>query len=264
MKSWLILIDLFENIFEYRSMAPLTRSKNFHGATRRVNGLSIVPEIRDLRSKIEQLEKAELGSRALPTYPGLGRLLPTGGLQRGSSYTVKDSTTLAMAMLAGPSASGAWCAVLGLPEFGVEAATQLGIDLERLVLVPHPGEQWLNVAAALVDVVGVLLLRAPGPIAASQSARLSARMRQRGCVVVSTGNWPQAEAELRLSAERWDGLGEGHGVLNRRAITVSAHWRNGQNRQGELRIAGTNKASSASTSSRQLIEQLELQTAVNA
>lgn len=225
-------------------MASLARSNNFSGATRRKGEFSVVPEVHDLRSKIKQLEKTSLETRTLPTYPGLGRLLPAGGLQRGSSYAVKNSTTLAMAMLAGPSASGAWCAVLGMPEFGVEAAAQLGIDLEHLVLVPEPGEQWLNVAAALVDVVGVLLLQAPGPISAGQSARLSARIRQRGCVLVSAQNWPQAEAELRLSSERWGGLGDGHGLLSKRAASVAAQWRNGQMRHGELQLNGFNGPSS--------------------
>lgn len=224
-------------------MASIARSERFPGATRRDTPLSVVPQIHDLRSKIKQLEKSSLGSRLLPTYPGLGRLLPNGGLQRGTTYTVADSSTLAMAMLAGPSAAGAWCAVLGMPEFGIEAAAQLGIGLERLVLVPEPAEQWLNVAAALVDVVGVLLLRAPGPVSGGQAARLSARIRQRGCVVVAMPNWPQSEAELHLSEERWDGLGEGHGLLNGRAMTVTSHWRNGQTRHGELRFTGHPEAS---------------------
>ena len=244
-------------------MTAIARSERFPGTTRRDNTLSVVPQIHDLRTKIKQLEKSGLGSRLLPTYPALGRLLPHGGLQRGATYSVAESSTLAMAMLAGPSAAGAWCAVLGMPEFGIEAAAQLGIDLARLVLVPEPGDQWLTVSAALVDVVGVLLLRAPGPVSSSQAARLSARIRQRGCVVVAMRAWPQAEAELRLGEERWDGLGEGYGVLNERAMAVSAHWRSGQVRQGELRInADRNPADRPDQPAAP--EQLELQTAVNA
>jgi len=41
--------------------------------------------------------------------------------------------------------------VVGVPEFGVEAASSFGIDLERLVLVPNPGDQWLAVTAAIAD-----------------------------------------------------------------------------------------------------------------
>lgn len=252
-------------------MTSLARSDSFSGATRRDARLSLVSEVHDLQSKIKQLEKSELGTRILPTFPGLGRLLPRGGLQRGASYAVSNSTTLAMAMLAGPSAAGTWCAVLGMPDFGVEAAVQLGLDLERLVFVPEPGEQWLAVAAALIDVVGVLLLRAPSPVSSGQSARLSARIRQRGCVVVSAGSWPQAEAELHLAGERWDGLGEGHGLLHGRAITVAAHWRNGQVRHGELRTAGSQAPSRRSNAQRSPAaaeqpgpEQMELKIMVSA
>ena len=38
-----------------------------------------------------------------------------------------------MALLVGPSQAGSWCAVIGMPEFGVEAAEGMGIDLDRLV-----------------------------------------------------------------------------------------------------------------------------------
>ncbi|WKK71268.1 hypothetical protein Q0F99_17650 [Rathayibacter oskolensis] len=76
--------------------------------------------------------------------------------------------SLAMGLLAGPSAEGAWCGVVGVPEFGAEAAAGIGIDLERLVLEPSPAEHWLTVTAALVDVLTVILtpsarLRVLGP-----------------------------------------------------------------------------------------------------
>ena len=47
----------------------------------------------------------------------------------------------------------------GVPEFGVEAAAQHGVDLERLVLVPRPGDQWMAVTAAIADIMGVPLVR---------------------------------------------------------------------------------------------------------
>ena len=64
--------------------------------------------------------------------------------ETGGSYTV-DSASLALALLAGPSAAGGWCGVVGVGDFGVEAAQALGVDLDRTVLVPDPGDQWLEV-----------------------------------------------------------------------------------------------------------------------
>ena len=67
--------------------------------------------------------------------------------------------TLALALMAGPSRAGSWCAVVGVTDFGVEAASALGVDLARTVVVPEPGEQWLEVTAAL----GRRRLRGGGP-----------------------------------------------------------------------------------------------------
>ena len=39
--------------------------------------------------------------------------------------------------------------VLRQQRLGTEV--ELGIDLDRLVLVPHPGDQWLSVTAAVAD-----------------------------------------------------------------------------------------------------------------
>ena len=126
--------------------------------------------------------------------------------------------------LTGPSLAGSWCGVVGLPDFGAEAAAGFGIELERLVLVPAPGEQWLAVTAALVDVLGVVVTRPPRNASDTDAARLAARLRQRGCTLIVAGDWPQSEARLRLAGSRWSGLGQGHGYLSGREVTVtSAH-----------------------------------------
>src|SRR5690554_4060416 len=118
----------------------------------------------DLQARIRNMQATRLDERSLPTLPALQALLP-GGLRQGTAYSVTGSTTLAMALLAGPSAQGAWCGVLGMPDFGIEAASRLGIDLARLVLVPTPGNQWLTVAAAMTDVLSVVVARSPSRIA---------------------------------------------------------------------------------------------------
>ena len=109
-----------------------------------------------------------------------------------------DSTTLALGLLQGPSAAGAWCAVVGMPDLGVEAAAGLGIDLDRLVLVPHPGDHWLTVVSALVDVVSVVLVRPQVRdgrvrITDGTASKLASRLRQREAVLISMGDWPGAE-----------------------------------------------------------------------
>lgn len=168
------------------------------------------------------MQEQRLGSRGLPTLPPLARILPGGALLAGAAYSVSGSASLAMALLAGPSAAGAWCSVINIPSFGIEAAAGYGIDLDRLVLVPHPGDQWLTVAAALADVMAVVLISPPSHINASDAARLGARLRQRGSTLIALGDWPQSEATLRIEESSWEGLGNGHGHLQSRLVTVTA------------------------------------------
>ncbi|RUQ98982.1 hypothetical protein [Labedella endophytica] len=181
--------------------------------------------ILELQARIRGMQETKLDTRALPTVPALAPLLPGGALRAGSSYAVHRSAMLAMAMLAGPSAAGSWCAVVGVPSFGAEAAAGLGIDLERLVLVPEPGDQWLGVTAAMADVVTVVLTRPPGRVNPGDLARLSARLRQRGAALVVLGDWPQSEATLRVSSASWEGIGHGHGHLAARQVTVTSEVR---------------------------------------
>ena len=175
-----------------------------------------------LQSRIDGMQASRLGSRNLPTVPALARILPGGGLQAGGSYSVRNSATLAMALLAGPSATGAWCGVVGIPDFGVEAAQGLGIDLERLVLVPDPGSQWLTVTAALVDVVPIVLTRAPEHLAPTEGERLRARLRRRGAALITLGTWKQSDSLLGVAESAWEGLGAGTGHLRSRRMKITA------------------------------------------
>ena len=181
----------------------------------------------ELQARIRQMQGTRLDTRSLPTHPAIAALLPDGGLKQGAAYSVERSATLLMALLAGPSAAGSWCGVVGVPEFGVEAASQYGIDLERLVLVPHPGDQWLAVTAAIADVMTVVVTRPPRQASDSSVARLAARLRQRGSTLIVLGTWPQTDAMLSISQSRWSGIGDGHGHLAAREVTVTVSTRSG-------------------------------------
>lgn len=194
------------------------------------------PRIRELQARINSMQATTLDERALPTLPALGAVLPGGALRQGCAYSVTGSTTLAMALLAAPSAGGAWCGVVGAPDFGIEAAARFGIELERLILAPSPGEQWLTVTAALVDVLGIVVVRPPRRVGDADAARLGARLRQRGATLIVLGEWPQAEAALRLDGSSWAGLGDGHGHLAGREATVTSGGRAGQGRPRSTRL----------------------------
>jgi hypothetical protein len=140
-------------------------------------------------------------------------------LRTGGVYGV-DSATLGMALAAGASQAGEWVGFAGWDDFGVEAAQQHGIALSRTVLVPSPGEHWLEVTAALVDVLKVVVLRPTGVVDAKSASILDARLRARSGVLVVQGDWPRCEARLTSENTTWEGIGHGRGRLRERRVEI--------------------------------------------
>lgn len=170
--------------------------------------------------------------RCLPVVDALGPLLGEAGLQRGSVVSVvgpagSGATSLALALVAGPSASGSWVAAVGLPWLGLPAAAEAGVNLGRLALVPAPEPAaWAGVVAALVDAFDVVLLRPERRARPADARRLTARARERGAVLVllgPTGGWREGpDVVLRIDRTHWEGLGDGHGRLRSRRVRVEA------------------------------------------
>lgn len=213
-----------------------------------VGAASPASPVEDLQARIRQMQATRLDEKSQPGLPGLAGLLPQG-LRPGAAYSVTGSTTLALALLVAPSAQGTWCGVLGMPDLGTEAAARLGIDLARLVLVPSPGTQWLTVAAAMADVLGVVVAAAPTRVTAADASRLTARLRQKSTTLILLGDWPGAEATLRVSSSTWAGLGDGHGYLGERQLLVDVTGRSGQSRPVRVTLptAGSPRAQPAGT-----------------
>ncbi|WP_203590200.1 hypothetical protein [Streptomyces sp. SID13031] len=176
---------------------------------------------RTTETRVQQALDTATVDRELPTLPAISGLLSGAVLRGGSVYSVRGSTSLVMAMMAGPSAEGAWCGVVGMPSFGAEAARSLGVDLDRLVLVPDPERDWLSVVAALVDALTVVVVRPPGEVTPGEASRLSARLRTRGAMLIAVGSWPGSEARLEVQSSTWTGLGAGEGLLTTRQATVA-------------------------------------------
>ena len=181
-------------------------------------------QIHALQERIRGMQRTRLDTRTLPTSAALAELLPEGALAAGDSYVVEGSTALALELLREPSRAGSWCAIVGVPDLGVEAASAAGLDLDRLVLVPHPAEQWFAVVSALVDAVAVVLVQPPARARVGEAAanRLAARLRQREAVLVSMTSWPRAQARLAVVESDWAGVGAGFGHLQARQVTVAA------------------------------------------
>lgn len=160
----------------------------------------------------------------LPVLPPLRSLLP--GLRRGHVVAVEQSGVLALALLAGPSSAGSWCAVVGVPEFGAQAATELGVELNRVVLVSDPGEQWAEVVAALLGAVEVVFVRPSGQVPVSLARRLMAKARKQGSALIVAGSWGGAQTRLRVASVLWTGTREqGRGYLRSRRVHVESSGR---------------------------------------
>jgi hypothetical protein len=149
----------------------------------------------------------------LPVLSALRELLPRGGLARGSVMTVAEFGLLALALMVGASAAGAWCGIAGIPEAGVLAAAGLGLDVQRTLLVPDPGPAWPQVVASLLDGCELVLLRPSAPASAQVRRHLDATLRRGRGVLLVAGDWPGAQVRLRVVSQRWTGLDDGHGRL---------------------------------------------------
>lgn len=191
-------------------------------------------DLRDHRgSRHELLQQVRRGSsirpdratQVLPVLPALATLLPDGGLRRGSTVVVDQSPGLALALLAGPSAQQTWCAVVGVPTFGVAAAAEAGIALERLALIPNPGQRWSETVAALVDGMDLVVVAPPARLAPRETRRLTARARDRGTVLVALDRWDGADLRLTATDNEWEGVTEGVGRLRARRLTVAVQGR---------------------------------------
>src|SRR5579859_227264 len=170
------------------------------------------------------LQAGKPSAGALPVLPALGELLP-GGLARGSVVAAGRWSLLCLALAAGASVAGAWCAVAGVPQLGVSAAAGVGLDPARLLLVPDPGTAWPQVVASLLDGCELVLLRPPGQATAQVRRRLEAVLRRCGGVLVVAGDWDGAQARLLITRQEWAGIEAGHGRLRARRVLVVADGR---------------------------------------
>lgn len=194
-------------------------------------------EVLRLRREISRMQRRRSEHPLLPLDPALAPLLPSGGLQTGSAYTVSSSPSLVLALLSEASRKNLWCAVVGMPTLGIEAAAAFGIALPRLILVPHPGDRWLAATSALAEVVPLIAVHPGGRVRDADAARLGSRLRDRGSTLLvasddvsssadpGAGAWPQSEGTIRLHDQHWHGIGTGWGLIEGSTSTVTARTR---------------------------------------
>ena len=103
------------------------------------------------------------------------------------------------------------------------------LALERLAVVAPPGGSWATVLGALLDGFDLVVAAPDRKVRPADARRLTARARERGTVVVLAGGgavsaWPEgADLRLALTTPDWEGLGRGHGHLQRRRVVHRDH-----------------------------------------
>ncbi len=176
----------------------------------------------ELRQRVGPVTLSD--EQRLPVVPALEPVLPGAGLRRGTIVALDGpgSTSLLWALLAPPTATGSWAALVGVPG-GLVAAVEAGVALDRVAVLAPPGPGlWASVVAALLDGFDLVVAAPEHRVRPTDGRRLAARARERGTVVVLAGGdraWPEA-TDLRLAVADpvWEGLGPGHGHLRRRRV----------------------------------------------
>jgi hypothetical protein len=173
---------------------------------------------------------APAGGGSVLTVPEpLADVLPRGGIPAGSVVGLAGSggtTSLLFSLLAAPA--NAWSALVGMPDLGLLAAAELGVELDRLALIPDPGPDVLQVLSILADGADIIAVAparsatgAAGLGASPARMRvLTARLRQSGAVLLVAGRMPGADLMLDCRVEGWTGMGRGHGRLRNRELVV--------------------------------------------
>jgi hypothetical protein len=160
------------------------------------------------------------------------------GVPKGVVAVLSGARSLPVSMAAAVTAAGGHVAIVGLPDFGLLAAAEMGADLTRLAVIPQPGADPVEVAAVLMDGMDLVVLGLAGRSVSAMRARaVVARARQRGCtLLVTQGDWQGASIRMDARVSGYDitsgpgGPGEvpvaGHGRIS--AVRVSIRTRGRQ------------------------------------
>lgn len=174
---------------------------------------------------------------SLPVPAELESVL-SGVVRRGAVSVIEHPGAVLAGVIAEATKTG-YVALVGVGEQGLLSVVEQGGRLDRIVCVPDPGMQPLEVISLLaegVDLVVTSLARTPTP---SQARPLQARLRNFGCALVFVGQqWPGAAATISSSVVGVSGLGRGCGRVRAVDYQVSASGTRFPRRQCAWRVGG--------------------------
>lgn len=169
-------------------------------------------------------------TRLLPITGALAGLLPDGGLRRGGTVGVRadasgGAATLAVALASAAVAAGSWVVVVGTSALGALATGPLTHEGARVAFVPHPGGRTVEVVAALIEGVDLVIVRPPSRLGPGTVRPLLARLRDRraALIVLDDERWPaHCDVELKVTGAQWRDVTADGDCLRQRTATVTA------------------------------------------
>ncbi len=204
----------------------------------------------ELRAQIGEVAPVVLAAEQVLPVPSIfSSVIPGGGLQRGSTVGVGGGPAgrvVAWSLLGAVTGTGGWVASVGMAGVGLVAAHEVGVAIERVLVVDTTdvdAETWSASIGALIGAVDVVMFGTPRHrITPSEQRRMSSRARERGTVLLEVpGVRPQrqlaADLTLDVEAVRWDGLENGHGVIRSRIVDVVGSGRRGARRERRATLA---------------------------
>ena len=217
-------------------------SRDDEGSTGSLSRVGAKVVARDRLTIISEKSRSRVLVREdlVPLSSSLQRALGLEGLRRGSTLLIEGdrgigATSFALALLAQATADKLWCAVVGPPDLGIVASTELGVDLDHLVVVTTPRERVATVLGALVDGCDVVLLRLPVSLTRAEMLRLSARVRQRRVLLFllrdaqsHAAAWAEApDITTVIRGGEFFGIADGSGRIAARRILLETFHRRG-------------------------------------
>ena len=137
-------------------------------------------------------DSPQAGSSASPAPPAA-----LSAWQDSGVLTLHGSATLLLAALALRQGATGWCGIIGGDELGWCAATEVGLDLNRVLTIPAPlldDASTLTVTSTLLDGVDTLLIGATiaEGLRPQHRRRLLSRARERGHLILTPARWEGA------------------------------------------------------------------------
>lgn len=189
-----------------------------------LTGLSQAERISVLRARMNTLEAPTpaAGPAVIAVPAPLAPLLLGGGLARRSVTQISDCPALIVELIAHCTAGGGQVAVVGWPELSFAGVVDSGGELARIITVPDPGPEPLEITAVLVEGVDLVVHHGQGELSPTRERPLLAKLRGGSAALLLVGARvvsPAAAINARVST--YHGAGTGTGRINGVDIAVT-------------------------------------------